>query len=52
MRGKEGQDNWLQDIALGIGTWAWGDRLFWGYEGQAAAGEWFPGGQQCLRNQD
>jgi aryl-alcohol dehydrogenase-like predicted oxidoreductase len=21
----------LQDVELGIGTWAWGDRLYWGY---------------------
>lgn len=21
----------LKDVPLGIGTWAWGDRLFWGY---------------------
>lgn len=25
----------LQVSALGIGAWAWGDRLLWGYEGQA-----------------
>lgn len=28
-----GQTNTLDKIKLGIGTWAWGDRLVWGYGG-------------------
>ena len=24
-------DQIFSDIEIGIGTWAWGDRFFWGY---------------------
>ncbi|MCE1254147.1 MAG: aldo/keto reductase [Anaerolineae bacterium] len=26
-----GEENVFEGVELGIGTWAWGDRLFWGY---------------------
>lgn len=32
---KKGQGSTiLNDVELGVGTWAWGDRLFWGYGGE------------------
>ena len=27
----DGRNTGLENVRLGVGTWAWGDRLFWGY---------------------
>ena len=33
------QDDPFQGIELGFGTWAWGDRLMWGYGRNYALGD-------------
>ncbi len=31
MQLTEGGGAFLNDIEMGVGTWAWGDRLIWGF---------------------